>query len=218
MRNTSPPTITLTDAGPNTSIYYTTDGSTPVPGSGTTQLYTGPFSITLPVTVKSVGMWGVAPEPLSYAAPYGFVPSAVQTASYTATGGVTLASVALNNSGAVHTLAPGASIQMNATCTYSDGTSSNCTQPDSHGDAVSQWSSSNAGVVTISSSGLATGAAAGSATVTATVSGRTTAGWAITVSAPAISLRSVALGTTGGVASLAVSAGEPVAGNLHLFR
>jgi Chitobiase/beta-hexosaminidase C-terminal domain/Bacterial Ig-like domain (group 2) len=208
---TSPPTITLSDAGVNTSIFYTVDGSNPVPGSGTTRLYTGPFPITLPVTVKAVGMWGDGTvEPLSYAAPYGFVPSAVQTASYTATGGVTLASVALNNStagsGPVHTLAPGASIQMSATCTYSDGSSSDCTQPDSHGDAVSQWNSSNVGVATVSSSGLVTGAGPGTATVTATVSGRTTPGWAMSVSAPAISLGSVALATTGSVASLAVSA------------
>ena len=48
----SPPTVTLTDPGytsssnyfphGNTSIWYTTDGSTPVPGSGTARIYTGP--------------------------------------------------------------------------------------------------------------------------------------------------------------------------------
>ena len=203
---TSPPTVTLSDAGVNTSIYYTTDGSTPVPGSGSTQLYSAPFAITLPATIKSVGMWGVAPQPLSYIAPYGYMPSAVQSASYTATGGVTLASVALNDTGAVHALVAGAAVQMSATCSYSDGSASDCTHSDSHGNGVSLWSSSNSAVVGISSSGLATAVAVGSANVTATVAGMTTPAWAMAVSAPAVSLSAVALSTTGGVAALAVSA------------
>jgi hypothetical protein len=64
--------VTLADSGQNTSIFYTTDGSTPVPGSGTTKLYTAPFSGS---GVKAVGMWGVAPQPLSYPAGYGYIPS-----------------------------------------------------------------------------------------------------------------------------------------------
>ena len=58
--------VTLTDPAPNTSIFYTTDGSAPVPGSGTTKLYTGPLSGCAGTTINAVGMWGVAPLPSSY--------------------------------------------------------------------------------------------------------------------------------------------------------
>jgi hypothetical protein len=78
----SPLTITLSNPGQNTSTYYTTDGTTPVPGSGSTKLYSGPFSISVPATVKAVGMWGVAPQPLTYPSGYGYVASSVVTASY----------------------------------------------------------------------------------------------------------------------------------------
>ena len=203
---TSPPVITLSNSGRNTSTYYTIDGSTPVPGSGTTRLYTGPFAITLPVTVKAVGMWGVPPQPVSYPAPYGFAPSAVAQASYTATGGVVLSSVALANVGAVHTLLTGTSIQMTASCSYSDGSTTNCNTPDSHGNSVSSWASSNSAAVTINPSGLASGVAAGAANVTATVAGLTTPAWAIAVTAPSLFLNSVALATTGGVSTLVAGA------------
>ena len=91
----SPQTITLTDNGytsgnqplGNTSIWYTTDGTTPVPGQGSAQFYTGPFSATLPVTIKAVGMWGAHTQPTAYATGYGFVPSAVVTAIYSSSGG-----------------------------------------------------------------------------------------------------------------------------------
>ena len=90
----SPQTITLTDNGytsgnlpqGNTSIWYTTDGSTPVPGQGTTKLYTGPFSQALPVTIQAVGMWGAANQPTSYPSGFGFVPSAAVSAVYSSSG------------------------------------------------------------------------------------------------------------------------------------
>jgi hypothetical protein len=75
--------VTLADNGLNTSVYYTTDGTIPVPGSGTTHLYTGPITLTATATVKAVGMWGVPPQPASYTAPYGFAPSAVVATAYT---------------------------------------------------------------------------------------------------------------------------------------
>lgn len=78
-----PLTVTMSTAGRNTSIYYTTDGTTPVPGSGSTKIYTAPVMVTAASTVKAVGMWGVPPQPTSYTAPYGYMPSAVTTASYT---------------------------------------------------------------------------------------------------------------------------------------
>jgi hypothetical protein len=93
---TFPLTVTLTDAGytsgaqplGNTGIWYTTDGSTPVPGSGTAQYLAsgGTFVLPAPATVKAVGMWGSGANPTSYAPGYGFVPSAVKSAHYAGEG------------------------------------------------------------------------------------------------------------------------------------
>jgi hypothetical protein len=82
--------VTLSDsgltsgAGPlgNTSIFYTIDGSTPVPNSGTTLLYTSPLSVTPGTIVKAVGMFGRNANTLTYPSGYGYVPSAVVGAHY----------------------------------------------------------------------------------------------------------------------------------------
>jgi hypothetical protein len=89
-----PLTVRLTDpgytSGPrplgNTGIWYTTDGSTPVPGSGTAQYLSSGGTFVLPAagTVKAIGMWGAANQPTSYPPGYGFVPSEVKSAHYTA--------------------------------------------------------------------------------------------------------------------------------------
>lgn len=78
--------VTLSDPGANTGIWYTTDGSTPVPGSGTTQLYSQPFTIVKSTEVKAVGMWGAPNEPSSYPRGYGYIPSRVVAASFVASG------------------------------------------------------------------------------------------------------------------------------------
>ncbi len=93
-----PLTVTLTDPGytsgavplGNTGIWYTTDGSTPVPGSGTAQYLAsgGTFVLPAAATVKAVGMWGTPPQPTSYPAGYGFVPSGVVTAAYSVSGAI----------------------------------------------------------------------------------------------------------------------------------
>jgi hypothetical protein len=69
----------------NTGVWYTTDGSTPVPGSGTAQFLSGggTFVLPLPATVKAVGMWGAANQPASYPPGFGFVPSEVKSTHYT---------------------------------------------------------------------------------------------------------------------------------------
>ena len=82
-------TVTFTNPGggrdANTGIWYTTDGSTPIPGSGSAQFNAsgGTIAVTSPATVKAVGMWGAYNQPTSYAAGYGYLPSAVVTATYT---------------------------------------------------------------------------------------------------------------------------------------
>lgn len=82
-----PQTVTLTNTGINTSTWYTTDGSTPVPGTGTAKLYSVPFTMTAAGTVNAVGMWGAGNQPTTYVAGYGFAPSSVASAAYTGSGG-----------------------------------------------------------------------------------------------------------------------------------
>ena len=204
--------VTLTDAGfasstplpqGNTSIWYTIDGSAPGPHSGTSQYYTGPFSVSRTTTVKAVGMWGSPAQPDSYTTNFGFLPSSVVSATYSTSGTpVTLVSVGLTNTGNTTSLNVSQSIQMTATCTYSDSSTTNCNTTDAHGNAVSTWASSNPAAVSVSSSGLASAVSAGSASVTATVAGYTSPGFAITVLTPTLSLTSVSLATTGGATSI----------------
>jgi hypothetical protein len=92
----APISITLSDTGNqtsghgpqgNTTIYYTTDGSTPTTNSAACNASsTGTNSCTISVapgtTVNAIGMWGSINQPKSYPTGYGFVPSAVVTASY----------------------------------------------------------------------------------------------------------------------------------------
>jgi legume-like lectin family protein/chitobiase/beta-hexosaminidase-like protein len=67
--HTAPVNVTITDSG--AQIYYTTDGSTPVPGAGTTKLYSGGFTLTASATVKAI------------ATETGLSQSAVASAAYT---------------------------------------------------------------------------------------------------------------------------------------
>jgi hypothetical protein len=46
--------VSLSDATSGAVIYYTTDGSTPSPGVGTTTVYGGSFSVTATTTVKAI--------------------------------------------------------------------------------------------------------------------------------------------------------------------
>ncbi len=80
----SPPTITLSDSRANTTIYYTTDGSTPTVAS---TVYTGPFvAPALPITIKAIAQWGTGANiGVSFPSGYGYTPSSVQSASYTGT-------------------------------------------------------------------------------------------------------------------------------------
>ena len=93
--------VTITDAGNvsgpgplgNTGIWYTTDGSTPAPKSGTSTYCASPcsFTVTSTTTVKAIGMWGAVTQPASYPSGYGYVPSSVVSATYTGGGTPTVA-------------------------------------------------------------------------------------------------------------------------------
>jgi hypothetical protein len=78
----APTTVSLSTDAENTSIYYTTDGTDPVPGAGTTRFYEKPILVDRSMTVKAVGMWGAPNQPLSYPAGYGYVPSNVISGAF----------------------------------------------------------------------------------------------------------------------------------------
>ncbi len=63
--------MSITDSTPNYTIYYTTDGSTPTPGSGTTKQYSSSLSVTSTTVVKAV------------ATATGYATSNVASATYT---------------------------------------------------------------------------------------------------------------------------------------
>lgn len=179
---TYPLTVTLTNQGTsgqtNTSLWYTTDGSTPVPWQGSTKLYTAPFQLASAQTVKAIGNWGAPNQPSTWPAGYGFVPSAVLTAAYTGGGTRTVTSVTLATTNSATALHVGATNQASATCHYNDGSSDNCVA-SSH--AVT-WASGTPATATISSSGLITAVANGTTNLSATSASITSAAVPLTVS------------------------------------
>ena len=52
--HTAPVSTTLTDTTAGSTIYYTTDGSTPSPGIGTTHAYTAPLTISPGTTIQAL--------------------------------------------------------------------------------------------------------------------------------------------------------------------
>jgi hypothetical protein len=179
-------TVTLADTGPNTGIWYTTDGSTPVPGAGTAQYYTAPFTVSNTATVKAIGMWGSLNEPLSYPAGYGYVPSTVVSASFVA--GSTIQAPAARTSSAGNTtsanpvatltaltitpsapvLTVGGTTQVKALATYSDGAIRDVT-------AQVMWKSSDMRTLLASSSGEVAALASGQALLTGSFLGQQSA-------------------------------------------
>jgi len=228
-----PLTVTLTDAGNtssttpvpqgNVSIWYTTDGSTPAPNSGTSKLCNatvGSTSCNIAVaaagTVKAIGMWGQGANTYSYPSGYGFVPSSVASATYTGTSPPTLNSVSLSATGSVTSVEVGASVQMNAACHYNNGATTSCNTTDTYGNSVSSWDTSNTSIVTISGSGLATGVAVGSVNLTAVAGGVTSSpAFTLSVTPPSVTLSSVSLATTGGVTSIVAGSTNQLIATCH---
>jgi hypothetical protein len=168
-----PLTVTLTDPGftsgslplGNTGIWYTTDGSTPVPGSGTAQYLPGGGSFVLPAaaTVKAVGMWGAANQPTSYPSGYGFLPSPIVSAIFTGDSGPKLVSAYLLSKGGITSIPLGRTLQFIAYGVYSDGSVE--VLPDSIGNKVTAWNTSNHAVAIISTLGHVTATGVGTAIV-----------------------------------------------------
>jgi hypothetical protein len=129
---------------------------------------------------------------------------------------VTLSSALIATPGNATTMTPGSTLQFTATCTYSDGSTTSCNNPDAHGNQVTGWSSSNTAKVTINSSGLATGVAAGTSNIQATLTGgKVSQVWGLTVSASTVTLSSVSLATTGGTSSLMIGATNQLVATCH---
>jgi hypothetical protein len=118
---------------------------------------------------------------------------------------VTLTSAYVSNPGPVTAMNTGGALQVYAYCKYSDGTTTNCSTTDIHGNSVTAWSSSNSAVLTVNSSGLASGISIGTATINATITGGVsgTPPFVVTVSGPnTLGLSSLSLATTGAVTSI----------------
>ena len=79
------PVVTVS-VPPDSLAFYTTDGTTPVLGSGTAQQYVAPFTCPSTCTVKAVAMWGGTVQPLIYPSGWGYLPSAVVSATYANSG------------------------------------------------------------------------------------------------------------------------------------
>jgi hypothetical protein len=95
---------------------------------------------------------------------------------------VTLTNVSLMSTGGVTGVAIGGTNQLQAVCTYSDGSTTQCGTTDIHGNVATGWASSNSSLATINTSGLVNGVASGMVSFTAAAGGHTSAALPLTVS------------------------------------
>jgi hypothetical protein len=129
---------------------------------------------------------------------------------------VTLSSAYLSTPGSANTMLVGGTLQFAAVCVYSDGSTTSCNNPDTHGNQVTAWSSSNTADVAVNASGLATAAAAGTANIQATITGgKLSSEWTLTVNTAAVSLSSVSLATTGSTSSITAGATNQLIATCH---
>jgi hypothetical protein len=174
-------TVAISDAGANTSIYYTIDGSTPTTAS---TLYAGPFTPPPGSTVSAIGMWGQGANPSSYPTGYGYVPSAVVSSVIAGSSGApTLQSLSLT--GASSVAIGSAPSQLTAVATYSDGSQ----EPV----IPTKWSSSQTAICIVSATGFVSPVAPGACAITATYGSVVSAAYSITVEVALPTLTSVTI-------------------------
>jgi hypothetical protein len=185
-------TVTLSDSDTShrLSLFYTTDGTTPVifpPGgaAGTSRLYTGPFTVAAGATVKAIASWGQGANQGIVFPAFGYVPSSVTTlvvspASRAVTGGRTLTSAYLHAN--ANTMMKGSTLQFTAYGTYSDGSVGPL--PDAEGNAVTLWNTSSHALAKASSTGHVTALGTGSVSVEATIGTLKSSPWTVTIMAP----------------------------------
>jgi hypothetical protein len=193
-----PATVTLTDAGNtsattpvpqgNVSIWYTTDGSTPAPNSGTSLLCNPTvgstscnFVLSAAATVKAVGMWGQGANPTSYPAGYAFVPSTVTTLLVSPGGRVMVSAYLHSNA---NTMVKGGTLQFSVYGTYSDGSVSLLS--DKEGNGSISWNTTNHAVAKVTSIGHVTAMGTGTVNVQATIGNIKSSPWTVTVKVPAV--------------------------------
>lgn len=190
-----PLTVTLSDAGltsgsqplGNTGIWYTTDGSTPVPASGTAKRLDsgGTFTLASAATVKAVGMWGALNQPTSYPAGYGFVPSNMVSVTYSGGSTPTIVSGYLSTTptNGINTAVVGGTIQFGPIANYSNGSNNVPIAAN-----LCTWDTTDHTLGTVgATTGLFTGVAStgtGVVSVKATCSGVLFSQWDVSVSAP----------------------------------
>jgi hypothetical protein len=190
-------TATFTNTGggrdANINIWYTTDGSNPVPGQGTAQFIQsgGQVQVPNPGTVKAVGMWGAQNQPTSYPGGYGYLPSPVVSAVYTSSGGpptpvitpvapvapsAVLKDAYLSAPNNLNQLNVGQSLQFTAIGDYVSGPT-----PQPIPNSQVSWSTSNPLVITVSKTGKVTAVGQGTANVLISIGAMQGSQWTIKV-------------------------------------
>lgn len=120
--------VTVTDSSPSSTIYCTTNGTTPTPAS---PVYTGPFTFTSNTTLQCMA---TAP---------GLANSAVASGAYTFAAPPTITGCYQHNTSAnINTLAVGGFQQQNVMCQYSGEPDQLCSpSADIYGSVVTSWGS-----------------------------------------------------------------------------
>jgi hypothetical protein len=192
-----PATVTLTDAGNtssttpvpqgNVSIWYTTDGSTPAPNSGTSRLCNPTvgstscnIALATAATVKAIGMWGQGANPTSYPSGYAFVPSSVTTKVVSAGARVLTGAYLHANS---NTMMTGSLLQFSVYGTYSDGSVS--LLPNVEGSGTIDWNTTNHAVAKVTSIGHVSALSPGTVNIEAYIGSIKSSPWTVTVKSPA---------------------------------
>ncbi len=108
--------VSITDSTTGAAIYYTTDGSNPLPSQGTTQQYSTPFNVTNTTTVNAIGTATGSPN------------SSIATATYTLVVPATVTSVTPNTgstAGGTGVTITGANFAAGATVTFGSNAATN---------------------------------------------------------------------------------------------